>query len=178
MSNNISTEISTSYITYKAYENNFKDAIVNEMFGSLFPEFQTPIKIKSFPIILTLQYHTPNLGIVNPYIGLGYGYMFLKGNKYYNYIDHNIWYSETAMLTIKTKNAHSPVFQIGSNIYLYSNIAFNIDIKYFLLKPKYDMAFSNDIYNHNKKIISYLGSKRDKLKINPINITVGLTYTF
>ncbi|AIL65127.1 Outer membrane protein W [Rickettsiales bacterium Ac37b] len=108
------------------------------------------LKTNAVPVTLMLQYHTPTFGFASPYVGAGYSYAFLQSKK-----------NKESTVKRKAKNVSAPVLQVGSNFDLGESFGLNLDVKQFWLKPKYKVA-----------------DKKEKYKMNPTVVTLGVTYKF
>ncbi|AIL65129.1 Outer membrane protein W [Rickettsiales bacterium Ac37b] len=177
LTNNFAAELGISYTEYKAASHSFPDAFTYLYSRDGTPKISTTLKIKSIPVNFILQYHTPTLGIFQPYVGAGYSYAFLKGNHYYKTpIISEIQFLDK--IRIKSKDAHGPVAQIGSNFDLGNNFGLNVDVKYFWLKPRYTISADRSIYVFGKESNYHSLSRSYKTKLNPVTVTLGLNYRF
>ncbi|MFV9875163.1 MAG: OmpW family protein [Rickettsiales endosymbiont of Dermacentor nuttalli] len=143
--------------------------MITKELGSVPANFSSSLKTKSFPVTLMLQYHTPTFGFLQPYVGTGYSYSFFKNkNTYIVYNGSTI----DSTFRIKPKNTGTAVVQVDSNFDLRQNLGVNFDVKYSWLKPKYKVSYTNAVDTTK----SY--SKTHKVKVNPVTVTLGLTYKF
>jgi outer membrane protein len=78
------------------------------------------LKAHIFPTALALQYHFMPDSLFKPYIGLGYGFEFVKLK------------SKTNDVAYKSGNVHGLVLQAGSDLTYNDSINFNFDVKYRL----------------------------------------------
>ncbi|AIL65128.1 Outer membrane protein W [Rickettsiales bacterium Ac37b] len=166
---NFAADLSVGYTEYKLKNNSFKDALIMEALGEVPANFNSSIKTKAFPVTLMLQYHTPTYGAFQPYVGAGYSYNFFKNKHTYTYEDIFM----KATFRVKPKNVGTPVIQVGSNFDLGQNLGVNFDVKYSWLRPKYKL--SSETTTLLRSISEY---KTYKAKMNPVVVTLGLTYKF
>lgn len=129
ITNNFAAELGISYTEYKSTSKSFPTAFAEEYF--LVSQNLPTLKTKSIPLNFILQYHTPTLGIFQPYIGAGYSYAFLHSRLSHTHIQSSPIASLTNKMTIKAKNDQGAVAQIGSNFDLGNNFGLNLDVNIF-----------------------------------------------
>lgn len=89
------------------------------------------------PVTAMAQFYLPMNNTVRPYIGAGYSYKFI-GNTQTN---------------TKIKNAGSPAFQAGSDLFLSDSFGVNLDLKY-TLKSNHRIAESNTTFKNDLSIVT------------------------
>lgn len=108
--------------------------------------------IYMIPVAVTGQFHIAPYGGIRPYIGLGY-----HGS-----------YMITQASSVKIRNGHGVVGQIGIDFYAKDNTLINFDIRQFYLNPKIEYK------------PSLVGTKivTSKAKINPLIVSLGIGFNF
>lgn len=115
----------------------------------------TPNKRKPLymiPATVTGQFHVAPYGGVRPYIGVGY-----HGS-----------YMLTQSSSVKVRNGHGVVWQVGIDFYAKDDTLINIDVRQFYLNPKVEYK------------TGLVGTQNvtSKVKINPLIVSIGIGFSF
>ncbi|AFB20652.1 OmpW family outer membrane protein [Rickettsia canadensis] len=147
--NYLATELSLGFnvlrTKYKAIANVAHNYGADTKLGKYKPIYMIPATI-------TGQFHIAPYGGIRPYIGLGY-----HGS-----------YMLTQATSLKIRNGHGAVGQIGVDFYAKDDTLINLDVKQFFLNPK--LEYKPNLVG-NKIVTS-------KVKLNPLIVSIGIGFTF
>jgi outer membrane protein W len=114
-------------------------------------------KVNLVPINIIAQYHMAPYGTMSPYIGAGYSYLIAN--------------SSTGS---DMSNIGGPVFQAGFDAWVSDNVTLNLEVKKSTYTPKLSFNIPYDSVNNRGAI----KLPTEKLKINPLMISIGMGYRF
>ena len=105
------------------------------------------------PATATIQYHIAPFGALRPYVGAGYGGIFLH----------------TRSKAIKVTNSHGAVLQVGIDFVSKDDTIFTLDVKQYFSKSK--VTFKKDFLNNASGV--------DSTAVwNPLVISAGVGFKF
>ena len=112
--------------------------------------------VRLLPPTITGQYHFFTKSWISPYVGAGWNYSFLFGEK------NN---GNSAVSPVKFGNATGPAIQAGVDIALVGGLSLNVDVKKIWWIDGSDVKFANGTY-------------KTTANLDPLLVGIGVGYRF